>query len=70
MDKMYAVYSQTQFDRNFDKKKNPYIYYLLPNNEIVLITEIFHDKSKKSLFNDAKYLGEVIKFHSASNTPI
>tara|TARA_B100002019_G_C21247573_1_gene589247 strand:+ start:363 stop:638 length:276 start_codon:yes stop_codon:yes gene_type:complete len=71
----YAVYSQKQFDHI--KKNNcesshkfPYIYYETDDNKLVQITEIFHDKSANSLFDDAVYLGKVKKFHSALTKPI
>tara|TARA_B100001093_G_C26313291_1_gene794486 strand:+ start:259 stop:558 length:300 start_codon:yes stop_codon:yes gene_type:complete len=74
----YAVYSQKQFDHiqetnlNSHKKNKDfsYIYYEKYNNELVQITEIFHDKTSKSLFDDAVYLGKVKKFHSALSGPI
>jgi len=74
----YAVYSQKQFDHiqetnlNSHKKNkdNSYIYYEKYNNELVQITEIFHDKNAKSLFDDAVYLGKVKKFHSALTKPV
>lgn len=74
----YAVYSQKQFDhvqetnlkRHKKNKDNSYIYYEKYNNELVQITEIFHDKDKKSMFDDAVYLGKVARFHSAVSEPI
>lgn len=74
----YAVYSQKQFDHIKDIKKNncessnkfPYIYYETYDNKLVQITEIFHDKSANSLFDDAVYLGKVKKFYSALTKPI
>lgn len=74
----YAVYSQKQFDHIQDIKENnykdshkfPYIYYETDDNKLVQITEIFHDKNAKSLFNDAVYLGKVKKFYSALTKPV
>ena len=74
----YAVYSQKQFNHiqesnlNNEKKNkdNSYIYYEKYNNELVQITEIFHDKNARSLFDDAVYLGKVEKFHSALSGPM
>ena len=74
----YAVYSQKQFDHvqeintnSYEKIHNfPYIYYETDDNRLVQITEIFHDKNTKSLFDDAVYLGKVKKFHSALTKPI
>ncbi len=74
----FAVYSQKQFDniQNTNVYKNeiqhnfPYIYYETYDNKLVQITEIFHDKSLRSKFDDAVYLGKVKYFHSALVEPI
>tara|TARA_Y100000992_G_scaffold292715_1_gene250533 strand:+ start:236 stop:520 length:285 start_codon:yes stop_codon:yes gene_type:complete len=74
----YAVYSQKQFDHIQDIKENnyedshkfPYIYYETDDNKLVQITEIFHDKSANSLFDDAVYLGKVKRFYCALLEPI
>jgi len=75
---LYAVYSQKQFNdiqktilNNSEKNKGfSYIYYEKYNNELVQITEIFHDKNAKSLFDDAVCLGKVKKFYCAVKEPI
>jgi len=69
----YAVYSQKQFDciqtsnKNNDSNssKFPYIYYETYDNKLVQVTEIFHDETKRSMFDDAIYYGKVKRFHSA-----
>lgn len=74
----YAVYSQKQFDNIQEINKNdyqksynfPYIYYETYDNKLLQITEIFHDKSARSMFNDAIYLGKVKKFNCALIEPI
>jgi major membrane immunogen (membrane-anchored lipoprotein) len=74
----YAVYSQKQFDNMQDIKENnyednhkfPYIYYKTDDNKLLQVTEIFHDKSGRSKYDDAIYLGKVKKFHSALIEPI
>jgi len=73
----YGVYSQKQFQSistaismNKNKIDRPYIYYFDINNNIVQITEVFNDSNKKSNFDDAVYLGQLKKFHSASIKPI
>lgn len=74
----FAIYSQKQFDHIQEVKINiketrrnfPYIYYETEDNKLVQITEIVHDKSKRSMFDDAVYLGKVKKFHSALLEPI
>jgi hypothetical protein len=73
----FGVYSQKQFESistaiNMNKNKidKPYIYYFDINNNIVQITEVFNDANKKSNFDDAVYLGQLKKFHSASIKPI
>lgn len=74
----FAIFSQKQFDHiqevkinNKETRRNfPYIYYETEDNKLVQITEIFHDKSKRSMFDDAVYLGKVKKFHSALLQPI
>ena len=61
----YGVYSEKQFKSKLskesrDQKNFPYIYYQKEDSEkIVQITEVFHDKDKKSPFDDAVYLGSV-----------
>ena len=61
----YGVYSEKQFKSILTKESReqnnfPYIYYQKEDSgEIVQITEVFRDKDKKSLFNDAVYLGPV-----------
>lgn len=73
----FGVYSQKQFQSistaigmNKNKIDKPYIYYFDINNNIVQITEVFNDANKKSNFDDAVYLGQLKKFHSASIKPI
>lgn len=72
---IYAVYSQKQFDHIKENNcesshKFPYIYYETDDNKLVQITEIFHDKSANSLFDDAVYLGKVKRFYCALLEPI
>lgn len=61
----YGVYSAKQFKSVLTKESReqnnfPYIYYQKEDSgEIVQITEVFGDKDKKSLFDDAVYLGPV-----------
>ena len=67
MSYVYGVYSEKQFEIINNKFENnfSYIYYQkVDSNEIVQITEIFNNKEKKSLFNDAIYLGKV-KYYGA-----
>tara|TARA_B100000886_G_scaffold23096_2_gene14624 strand:- start:11417 stop:11722 length:306 start_codon:yes stop_codon:yes gene_type:complete len=74
----FAVYSQKQFDHIQEIKVNnneiqnnfPYIYYKTYDNKLVQITEIFRNKSLRSKFDDAIYLGKVKHFHSALVEPI
>jgi hypothetical protein len=40
------------------------------NGGIIQISEIFHDPNKKSLFDDAIYIGEVGNFYKATSKPI
>lgn len=66
----YGVYSEEQLKCILSKESReqnnfPYIYYKKEDSgEIVQITEVFHDKEKKSLFTDAMYLGPV-KYYKA-----
>lgn len=61
----YGVYSEKQFKyiltkESREKNNFPYIYYQKEDSgEIVQITEVFEEKNKKSLFDDAVYLGPV-----------
>lgn len=61
----YGVYSEEQLKsilsiESREQNNFPYIYYKKEDSgEIVQITEVFHDKDKKSLFTDAVYLGPV-----------
>ena len=74
----FAVYSQKQFKNIQETKVNnyeihdnfPYIYYETYDNKLVQITEIFNDKSTRSKFDDAIYLGKVKKFYRAMMEPI
>jgi len=65
----YAWYSKKQF-KSINNHKFPYIYYdVIDNNDnqkIVQITEI----GQKSLFDDAKCLGKVLKFNCVSKEEI
>ena len=71
----YGIYSKTQFDTLLQQKENdkrhfPYIYYKDIKDKIVQITEVFNDPNKKSMFDDAIYLGELKSFHGVSLVPI
>jgi hypothetical protein len=63
----YAVYSQKQFDciqtsnenNDSNSSKFPYIYYETYDNKLVQVTELFHNESDRSNFNDAIYLGKI-----------
>mgnify|MGYP001170517504 CR=1 FL=1 len=75
--KNYAVFSRKQFENKLksnelvnENTNMPYIYYKQLNGRIVQITEIFHDPNKKSLFDDAVYIGEVGNFYKATSKPI
>ena len=76
----YAWFSEMQFEHNSNtqykpvteyKHYFPYIYYQIidknNNNKVVQITEI--NNSKKSYFQDAIYLGKVVKFIRAYKEP-
>ena len=67
----YGVYSKKQFEvvNHDNKHKYPYVYYkVVKTNKIVMITEVFHDANKKSLFDDAVYYGEV-EYYGAFKEP-
>jgi|SaaInlV_150m_DNA_4_1039716.scaffolds.fasta_scaffold05193_6 hypothetical protein len=64
--------SETKYDSGSDSKHDlPYIYYQITDNnnkrKIVQITEI--NSSRKSYFQDAIYLGRVVKFIRAYKEP-
>ncbi len=76
----HAWFSEMQFEHNSDtqyktdsdsKHDFPYIYYqIIDNNnnkKVVQITEI--NNSKKSYFQDATYLGKVVKYIRAYKEP-
>jgi len=72
----YGVFSKKQFDNcvenkkcECDKKYLPYIYYEKEDGEIVQVSEVFKT-DKKSLFNDAIYLGKLVKFIGAYDKPL
>ena len=76
-EKNYAVFSKKQFENKLQSNKlvneivsKPYIYYKQLNGGIIQISEIFHDPNKKSLFDDAIYIGEVGNFYKATSKPI
>lgn len=71
----YGIYSKTQFESLLQQKENnrrdfPYIYYKDIKDKIVQITEVINDPNKKSMFEDAIYLGELKSFHGVSLQPI
>jgi hypothetical protein len=74
----YAWFSKNQFGsitstqyEHDSKHDYPYIYYQIiddnNNKKVVQITEI--NNSKKSYFEDAIYLGKVVKFIRAYEKP-
>lgn len=67
----YAWYSKKQFDILVNKKienKQPYIYYINSDDEIVQITEITNNNIPNPNFDDVIFKGIVKSFYSASNT--
>ena len=72
----YGVYSAKQFKSFLTKESReqnnfPYIYYQKEDSgEIVQITEVLRDKDKKSLFDDAVYLGPVRYYKVFKERPI
>ena len=65
--KYYGVFSQKQLD-NCNKGNINNIYYEHDSGKIVHVTEVFSDPDKKSMFDDAVYLGPLKKFHSVLQT--
>lgn len=76
----HAWYSNKQFkiisNKHILRKNNnmeinkPYIYYKDINNKIIQVTQITNDLDHHTLFNDIKYLGEVIAFYKISSEPM
>lgn len=60
----YGWFSPTQLSIIKNNITRPYIYYFDYNNKIVQITEIKLTK-EKSKFNDAIYVGPVIKYYAS-----
>lgn len=74
---MFGYYSKKQFNnirssmhKKNDKLKNPYIYYINMEGNIVQVTEVRNKKITQPMFDDLHYLGELKQFHSVSNNPI
>ena len=69
MSEYYAYFSPTQFELRKRDLAKPYVYYILLDDSIVLISEISQDESKSN-FADKRFLGKTKGFYKASNYPI
>jgi hypothetical protein len=76
---MHGWYSQKQFENvksnivdSTDKliQKNPYIYYLDFDDNLVLVTEVTSSEHYSSKFDDVIYKGTLKRFYIRSNEPL